>query len=1621
MIPARAQVTPQIVVADSVLCIPSKVDLTVINCSSCIKFEWQVGAGAAFKPTSINNFQTIITSPGWYDVTVIVHTSSGAKLAIGKKKAFFGRPAPTVKFTVNKTTFCKGRDTLILTDSSDKSVARDWLIDGNIYYNTAPQIKYLLNGSFGYKSVYILVTDSWGCKGGLLKDSMISVWDSVKAKLNPDVTSGCAPRFIQFNPTFDSASQRVVKFFWQFQGGVKDTSSLRKPPKVYYSKGDTFDVKLRITTHVGCVYRYEENNIISLGDTALMKITPSKNKICVSERITLSVTGNKTKKPVWTGWNVAYTADSSVGTKIKVKFNDTGLAYFKVTENDRGCISEATINPGIKVQGPLAKFISEYPYYCQIPKNLKFTNKSIEDKSGTSYKWDVSVNKGSSVSTATSLDHSYTTNSGTNYDVTLIATGNNGCADTLKMPMAAAFGKIDTNFTVKPNPACPGQMVQLIAKAKGTTGLSTVYYNWTFYDDKGNIVKRDNAVKGSHTYNTAGDYSAKLLIWNSEGCKDSLKLKDTIHIISYKAKLQVNDTLVCTNQPFTAIASGRTGLLAFKQQWELINIDSANAGHVYAHADTVQLYASKTGRWKLTYTLADTAANGCYSVITYPYYIKVSGINMSISGTPTFGCSPLPITLNGKINYNVNYEKNGGNVYAWKTRWPKPISIQDSTKISTAALVKKGMHQAWLVYTNASGCKDSTPQLTVTAGMNLNFSINGQSCTKRKLQVQNNSPAWVQSFRYECDSAGAIFSPSKTVRDPSVIFTKPGKYPIRLIGTYNGCNDTFTLDYEAHGIKADFTTPDSISFCAPKLINIFNLSKGAVYNKWRFGDGDTTITRFNEIAGHLYNKNSNAGYTVSLITSDAWGCSDTLVKTSFIKIIGPEPDFSLKNTRGCEPLRVEFINKSKVFNRMFMDYDNGVVYDTTLLTYYNYKVTDKSKNIQFFLPRLLLYDSFGCSALKISDDTVKVLKGPEPKFIFTSNNFLRKTEGCANDLLVKFANQSKFFIRTFWDFDNDWKTDITSQNNPSWFYTKPGIYYPSLVAENFNGCRDTFIGDSIVVWEAPVAGFNEATDSSCAIDPVRFKSAWVSKYKIVSHKWDFGEIPLYNDTSSVVNPIWKFKTPFDHNVTLDIEDQNGCKSQITKNIYIFDTAGPKKPELVYITVRNNRYVDCYWRKSNLGNFLQYHTYLDSIVYLKRFSSYLRTDTSLTWDYNNQVSNKRFCFTARIEDTCNQMGRFGSSHCTIVLRDTIFEPYNVTLNWLAYDWWGTDLSHYNVYRKDKINGTYQLIGTSKSNRQTYTDSFLCDQDYWYYVEAVHTNGLYRSQSNEVKSHPIYIKPQFTVNTTLVTVENNAYTRVKWERYPRYYRTFSYSLERSLTGNPGSFISFSNGPDLTDTDLGADINNRTVYYQVRFRDHCGVLSEPGVVSNSIWLRSASASRNNTSLEWTPYKWWSCGVREYNLQLKDQNGIFQNFKKVGPGVVKLDSLDIEKLGLDSICFRVYAIKDSVTNDTSMSNEMCLVPSSFVLVPNTFTPDENGLNEVFKPVAGFIHRHSLDPQARFEFLIFNRWGQQVFESSDADIGWNGTFKNNLCPPGMYIYTIKALGYDGVPHLLKGTVMLLR
>ncbi len=113
-------------------------------------------------------------------------------------------------------------------------------------------------------------------------------------------------------------------------------------------------------------------------------------------------------------------------------------------------------------------------------------------------------------------------------------------------------------------------------------------------------------------------------------------------------------------------------------------------------------------------------------------------------------------------------------------------------------------------------------------------------------------------------------------------------------------------------------------------------------------------------------------------------------------------------------------------------------------------------------------------------------------------------------------------------------------------------------------------------------------------------------------------------------------------------------------------------------------------------------------------------------------------------------------------------------------------------------------------------------------------------------------------------------------------------------------------------------------------------------------------------------------------------------------------------------------VTNDAGCTASDTLtvyvVPDYTIYVPNAFTPNGDGNNDLFE-IYGKVKS--------LEFLhvqIFNRWGEKVFESYDHSFSWDGTFKGVLQNPGVYVWQLKLTFLDGHREdLRKGTVTLIK
>ena len=93
----------------------------------------------------------------------------------------------------------------------------------------------------------------------------------------------------------------------------------------------------------------------------------------------------------------------------------------------------------------------------------------------------------------------------------------------------------------------------------------------------------------------------------------------------------------------------------------------------------------------------------------------------------------------------------------------------------------------------------------------------------------------------------------------------------------------------------------------------------------------------------------------------------------------------------------------------------------------------------------------------------------------------------------------------------------------------------------------------------------------------------------------------------------------------------------------------------------------------------------------------------------------------------------------------------------------------------------------------------------------------------------------------------------------------------------------------------------------------------------------------------------------------------------------------------------------------------TSVLLMPNAFSPNGDGINDIYKPKYGYKNI------SEFHAYIYNRWGQKLYDWTDPSTGWDGTFHGNPVKDGVYFCLVKAKGADGKTYNIKRDVNLLR
>jgi gliding motility-associated-like protein len=127
----------------------------------------------------------------------------------------------------------------------------------------------------------------------------------------------------------------------------------------------------------------------------------------------------------------------------------------------------------------------------------------------------------------------------------------------------------------------------------------------------------------------------------------------------------------------------------------------------------------------------------------------------------------------------------------------------------------------------------------------------------------------------------------------------------------------------------------------------------------------------------------------------------------------------------------------------------------------------------------------------------------------------------------------------------------------------------------------------------------------------------------------------------------------------------------------------------------------------------------------------------------------------------------------------------------------------------------------------------------------------------------------------------------------------------------------------------------------------------------------------------------------------------------------------GIGTYCYYVTANEGPGNTygfqETSTSNSDCATQTPRLFMPNAFTPNGDDKNEFFGPESVFID------QMPYEMFIYNRWGEEIFYTTDVFEGWDGTVEGKDAPMATYLFYVRYTNLDGETIEEQGTFQLIR
>ena len=245
---------------------------------------------------------------------------------------------------------------------------------------------------------------------------------------------------------------------------------------------------------------------------------------------------------------------------------------------------------------------------------------------------------------------------------------------------------------------------------------------------------------------------------------------------------------------------------------------------------------------------------------------------------------------------------------------------------------------------------------------------------------------------------------------------------------------------------------------------------------------------------------------------------------------------------------------------------------------------------------------------------------------------------------------------------------------------------------------------------------------------------------------------------------------------------------------------------------------------------------------------------------------------------------------------------------------------------------------------------------YLVKLIVTSA---NQCKDTVTNKLVVREHVKSNViTRSSVENDKDILTEWEPVKAGIAR-DYILERSTNNINFIFIKKFGNNFQKYLDKNLDVKNTSYIYRMVVVDSCNFTGIYSNISKTVVLRSTENSAH-PKLYWSAYHNWPGGVKEYQVEVWDQNlGTFVQIGKTGAQDTVFTDFDIH-IKTTEFCCRVIAIRaDGVQ---SVSNTTCFSTPVSLWIPDAFTPNGDELNNTFQANGQFIFS--------FNCQVYSRWG---------------------------------------------------